>query len=64
MGIIEYFRDWMSNNEEKEKFRKSWITGKIGDFGWNDKVDTYHADMAYEIYKLTQRIEELEKSIK
>ena len=64
MGIIEYFRDWMSNNEEKEKFRKSWIYGKLDEFKWPDNQDRYHADIAYEIYKLSQRIEELEKQIK
>jgi hypothetical protein len=64
MGIIEYFRDWMANNEEREKFHKSWIIGKIGNFKWPDEQDKYHADIAYEIFKLTQRIEELEKQIK
>jgi hypothetical protein len=54
----------MANNEEREKFHKSWIIGKIGNFKWPDEQDKYHADIAYEIFKLTQRIEELEKQIK
>lgn len=64
MGIIEYFKDWMANNEEKSKFKKAWINDKIADFRWEDKVDSYHAEIAYEIYQLAKKIEELEQKIK
>lgn len=64
MRIVEFFKDWMANNEEKKKFREAWIKEKVGNFGWNNDVDTYHADVAYEMYQLTKRIEELEQKIK
>jgi hypothetical protein len=64
MRIVEFFRDWIANNEEKIKFREAWIKEKVGRFGWDDKVDAYHSDIAYEIYQLTKRIEELEQKIK
>lgn len=64
MGILEYFRDWMSNNEEKKKFKEAWIAGKLNSLNWSPEAKEYHVEMAYETYLLTQRIEELEKSIK
>lgn len=64
MNVIQFFKDWLDNNEEKQKFRNAWINEKIGKFGWADGVDKYHADVAYEMYKLSKKVEELELKIK
>jgi hypothetical protein len=64
MNIVNYFLDWIESNKERDDFRKAWINGKIGDFHWDHKIDIYHADIAYEIYKLSRRVEALETAVK
>lgn len=64
MRIVEFFKEWLANNEEKKKFREVWINEKLSTFGWSDKVDAYHADLAYEMYQLTKRVDELEQKMK
>lgn len=64
MRIVEFFKDWLASNEEKKKFREAWINEKLSNFGWKDDVDAYHADLAYEMYQLTKRVDELEQKIK
>ena len=64
MRIVEFFKDWLASNEEKKKFREAWINEKLSTFGWDNRVDEYHADLAYEMYQLTKRVDELEQKIK
>ncbi len=62
MMIIDFFKDWLLNNEEKSKFKQAWIKEKL--CGFSDATQGYHSDMAYEIYRMSKKIEELEQKIK
>jgi len=64
MSIVDYFRDWMANNEERKKFREAWVDKHGKELGASNSCTQYHEQIAYEIYKLTKRVEELEKNIR
>ncbi len=64
MFIIEYFRDWIANNEERKKFKEAWHDKFDKELGSNNSCKPYHEQVAFEIYRLTKRIEDLEKQIK
>ena len=64
MSIVDYFRDWMANNEERKNFKEAWTDKHSKELGPTNGCIPYHEQIAYEIYKLTKRVEELENNIK
>lgn len=63
MGLIAFFKEWLINNEERRKFKEAWQDHYGKDMGTGNTCSPYHEKVAYEIYRLTQRVEELEKKI-
>ncbi len=64
MSFVQFFKDWVANNGEKKKFKESWMEQYGNEMGSSNSCRPYHEMVAYEIFKLTQRVEQLENQLK
>lgn len=62
MGFLEFFREWRKNNQERKQFKEAWNEEYAENLGSNNNCSPYHEKVAYEIFKLTERVEYLEKT--
>ena len=63
MNIVQYFLDWKKEREEKVLFMEMWMEEYGELIGTNNTCQSYHQRVAYELFKLTKRIEELESKV-
>ena len=63
MNIVEYYKNWKKEREEKKLFIEMWMEAYGEEIGPNNVCRSYHQNVAYQIYKLSKRIEELEEKL-
>lgn len=64
MNFLEFFRSWISNNKERAAFKDAWMDQYGNEMGGGNSCRPYHEKVAYEIFSLTKRVEDLEKKNK
>ena len=61
MKILQTFKNWQSEIEERRQFREYWIDKNKRAFsGLSAEFDEYNSDVAFELAKLQNRVEALE----